>query len=428
MKTQNSKLNTESSGKTQNTGPLKGLRILDMSRILAGPTCTQMLGDLGADVIKIERPGAGDDTRKWGPPYVKDSDGNDTSESAYYLCANRNKRSLTVDITKAEGQELIRKLAGKCDVLIENYKVGGLKKYGLDYSSMKDEFPDLIYCSISGFGQTGPKSHRLGYDFMIQAMGGIMSVTGEPDGSPMKVGVGIADVMCGMYAAISILAAIRHRDQSENSTAGGNGQHIDLALLDSQAAWLINSGSNYLTSGENQHRLGNSHPNIVPYQVFQTSDSFFVLTIGNEIQFRKFCEFAGAPDLPDDSRFNTNTDRVKNRKVLTPMINELTLRNSTQHWLEGLEKLQVPCGPVNTVKDVFDDPQIQHREMEISMSHPFSGKGDVSLIGSPMKMSETPVSYRYPPPTLGQHTDEILTELLGMDEVERRELAMKKVI
>jgi len=413
---------------TTNTGPLKGLRILDMSRILAGPTCTQILGDLGADVIKIERPGAGDDTRKWGPPYVKDSDGNDTSESAYYLCANRNKRSLTVDITKQEGQQLIRKLAAKCDVLIENYKVGGLKKYGLDYSSMKDEFPDLIYCSISGFGQTGPKSHRLGYDFMIQAMGGIMSVTGEPDGSPMKVGVGIADVMCGMYAAVSILAAIRHRDQSGNSAAGGNGQHIDLSLLDSQAAWLINSGSNYLTSGENQHRLGNAHPNIVPYQVFQTSDSFFVLAVGNEIQFRKFCEFAGAPDLPEDPRFKTNTDRVKNRNILAPMLTELTQRNSTQFWLEGLEKLQVPCGPVNTIKEVFDDPQIQHREMEISLPHPLSGKGDVSLIGSPVKMSATPVSYRHAPPTLGQHTNEILAEMLGMDEEECRELAQKGVV
>ncbi len=413
---------------TTNTGPLKGLRILDMSRILAGPTCTQILGDLGADVIKIERPGVGDDTRKWGPPYVKDSDGNDTSESAYYLCANRNKRSLTVDITKQEGQQIIRKLAVKCDVLIENYKVGGLKKYGLDYSSIKEEFPDLIYCSISGFGQTGPKSHRLGYDFMIQAMGGIMSVTGEPDGSPMKVGVGIADVMCGMYAAVSILAAVRHRNQSGNSAAGGNGQHIDLSLLDSQAAWLINSGLNYLTSGDNQQRLGNAHPNLVPYQVFQTSDSFFVLTVGNEIQFRKFCEFAGAPELPEYPRFKTNTDRVKNRKILAPVLNELTQQNSTQFWLEGLEKLQVPCGPVNTIKDVFDDPQIQHREMEISMPHPLSGKGDVSLIGSPVKMSATPVSYRHAPPTLGQHTNEILAEMLGMDEEEYKELAQKGVV
>ena len=393
-----------------------------MSRILAGPTCTQMLGDLGADVIKVERPGEGDDTRKWGPPYLKDLNGNDTNESAYYLSANRNKRSLTVDISLPEGQELIRKLAGKSDVLIENYKVGGLKKYGLDFSGLNEEFPDLIYCSISGFGQTGPKSHRPGYDFMIQAMGGIMSVTGEPNGSPMKVGVGIADVMCGMYAAVSILAAIRHREQ------GGKGQHIDLALLDSQVAWLINSGLNYLTSRQDQHRLGNAHPNVVPYQVFQTSDSFFVLAIGNNKQFKKFCEFADAPELANDTRFLTNKDRVQNRDVLAELINDLTKRFSTSHWLDGLEKLHVPCGPVNTIKDVFDDPQIQHREMEISMPHPLSGKGEVSLIGSPVKMSETPVSYRNAPPTLGQHTDEILEEILGMDENERRVLAMKKVV
>ena len=405
-----------------NPGPLKGLRILDMSRILAGPTCTQMFGDLGADIIKIERPGVGDDTRKWGPPYVKDSDGNDTSESAYYLCANRNKRSLTVDITKAEGQELIWKLVGKCDVLIENYKVGGLKKYGLDYAAIKAEFTDLVYCSISGFGQSGPKSHRAAYDFMIQAMGGIMSVTGEADGSPMKVGVGIADVMCGMYAAVSILAAIRHRDQ------GGHGQYIDLALFDSQAAWLINSGSNYLTSREDQHRLGNAHPNLVPYQVLQTSDSFFVLAVGNDAQFCKFCEFAEVPELTDDSRFKTNTDRVQNRNILVALITDLTQQHTTQYWLDGLEKSHVPCGPVNTIKDVFDDPQIQHREMEISMPHPLSGKGDVSLIGSPIKMSATPVSYRHAPPTLGQHTNEILAEMLGMDEEEYKELAQKGVV
>ena len=413
---------------TKNTGPLNGLRILDMSRILAGPTCTQVLGDLGADVIKIERPGVGDDTRKWGPPYVKDSDENDTSESAYYLSSNRNKRSLTIDITKIAGQQIIRELVGKCDVLIENYKVGGLKKYGLDYTALKADFPDLIYCSITAFGQTGPKSHRLGYDFVIQAMGGIMSVTGEPDGAPMKVGVGIADVMCGMYAAVSILAAVRHRDQSEKSSSGGNGQHIDLSLLDSQAAWLINSGSNYLTSGENQYRLGNAHPNLVPYQVFQTSDSFFVLAVGNEIQFQKFCEFAGAPELSEDSRFKSNASRVKNRKILAQMINELTQCNSTQFWLEGLEKLQVPCGPVNTIEEVFNDPQIKHREMEISLPHPLSGKGNVSLIGSPVKMSATPVSYRNAPPTLGQHTNEILAEILGMDEEECRDLAKKGVI
>ena len=408
--------------KKTNTGPLQGLRILDMSRILAGPTCTQMLGDLGADVIKVERPGEGDDTRKWGPPYLKDLNGSDTTESAYYLSANRNKRSLTVDISFPEGQELIRKLAGKSDVLIENYKVGALKKYGLDFAGLIKEFPGLIYCSISGFGQTGPKSHRPGYDFMIQAMGGIMSVTGEPDGSPMKVGVGIADVMCGMYAAVSILAAIRHREQ------GGKGQHIDLALLDSQAAWLINSGLNYLTSRQDQHRLGNAHPNVVPYQVFQTSDSFFVLAVGNNTQFKKFCEFADAPELADDTRFRTNKDRVHNRDVLAELINDLTKKFSTSYWLEELEKLQVPCGPVNTIREVFDDPQIQHRGMEISMPHHLAGNGKVSLIGSPVKMSDTPVSYRNAPPTLGQHTNVILEELLGISEKERAVLAEKGVI
>ena len=404
------------------TGPLQGLRILDLSRILAGPTCTQMLGDLGADVIKVERPREGDDTRKWGPPYLKDLNGIDTTESAYYLSANRSKRSLTVDISFPEGQKLIRKLAGKSDVLIENYKVGGLKKYGLDYSGLNKEFPGLIYCSISGFGQTGPKSHRPGYDFIIQAMGGIMSVTGEPDGSPMKVGVGIADVMCGMYAAVGILAAIRHREQ------GGKGQHIDLSLLDSQAAWLINSGLNYLTSRQDQHRLGNAHPNVVPYQVFQTSDSFFVLAVGNNTQFKKFCEFADAPELADDTRFRTNKDRVHNRNVLAELINDLTKKFSTSYWLEELEKLQVPCGPVNTIREVFDDPQIQHRGMEISMPHYLSGNGKVCLIGSPVKMSETPVSYRNAPPTLGQHTDVILEELLGISEKERAVLAEKGVI
>ncbi len=404
------------------TGPLQGLRILDLSRILAGPTCTQMLGDLGADVIKVERPREGDDTRKWGPPYLKDLNGIDTTESAYYLSANRSKRSLTVDISFPEGQKLIRKLAGKSDVLIENYKVGGLKKYGLDFSSLNKELPNLIYCSISGFGQTGPKSHRPGYDFMIQAMGGIMSVTGEPDGSPMKVGVGIADVMCGMYAAVGILAAIRHREQ------GGKGQHIDLALLDSQAAWLINSGLNYLTSRQDQHRLGNAHPNVVPYQVFQTSDSFFVLAVGNNTQFKKFCEFADAPELADDTRFRTNKDRVQNRNVLAELINDLTKKFSTSYWLEELEKLQVPCGPVNTIREVFEDPQIQHRGMEISMPHHLSGNGKVSLIGSPLKMSETPVRYSNAPPTLGQHTDEILEELLGISEKERAVLAEKGVI
>jgi len=406
----------------KNNGPLEGLRILDMSRILAGPSCTQILGDLGADVIKIEKPGFGDDTRKWGPPFLQDENGNDTSESAYYLSANRNKRSISIDISIKEGQDLIKKLAKKCDVLVENYKVGGLKKYGLDYKAIKDDFPDLVYCSISGFGQTGPKSKLPGYDFMIQAMGGIMSVTGDSDGPPMKVGVGIADVMCGMYAAVSILSAIHYRDN------GGKGQYIDLSLLDTQAAWLINSGLNYLTSGQDQVRLGNAHPNIVPYQLFKTSDGYFVLAVGNNEQFKKFCTLAGLNKLTEDSRFKNNSDRVQNREILVSLINDSTKKNRTKFWLDGLKKLKVPCGPVNTVKEVFADPQIKHREMKIFMQHKLSGKKDISLIGNPIKMSSTPVTYRHAPPSLGQHTDEILENLLGLDEEARKDLVAKGVV
>ncbi|MHA1600219.1 MAG: CaiB/BaiF CoA transferase family protein, partial [Alphaproteobacteria bacterium] len=286
------------------SGPLNGLRVLDLTRILAGPTCSQLLGDLGADVIKIERPGEGDDTRKWGPPYLKDETGADTTESAYYLCANRNKRSLTVDIAKPEGQELIKSLLAHCDILVENFKVGGLAKFGLGFADLKDQFPQLIYCSITGFGQTGPYAPRAGYDFLAQGMGGIMSITGQSDGEPVKVGVGIADVMCGMYAVSAILAAVHHRTQ------GGTGQHIDLALLDTQVAWLINEGVNYLTSGKVPKRMGNEHPNIVPYKVMPCADGHFILAVGNDAQFRRFCEFAGAPELADDPAYVTNAQRV----------------------------------------------------------------------------------------------------------------------
>ena len=405
-----------------NTGPLKGLRVLDLSRILAGPTCTQILGDLGADVIKVERPKAGDDTRKWGPPYVKDKDGNDTSESAYYLCANRNKRSVTLNIAKIEGQELIYKLAAESDIFIENYKVGTLKRFGLDYETISRKFPKIIYCSISGFGQTGPKADLPGYDFMIQAMGGIMSVTGEADGSPMKVGVGIADVMCGMYATSSILAALHHRNNT------GEGQYIDMSLLDTQVSWLINSGSNYLTSREDQYRKGNSHPNIVPYQIFQAHDGEFVLAVGNDDQFSKFCQLANSEELAEDPRFSTNEARVKNREELIPIIQQITRRFSIEDWFDGLSRLNIPCGPVNTIKQVFEDTQVQHRGMEISLDHPLSGTEKVSLLGSPIKMSKTPVSYRQAPPTLGQHTDEVLEEVLNMDAKEREELTKKGII
>ncbi len=407
---------------TKPDGPLQGLRVLDLSRILAGPTCTQLLGDMGAEVIKIERPGAGDDTRKWGPPFVRDEDGNNTTESAYYLCANRNKQSVGIDITQAEGQALIRQLAATSDILVENFKVGGLQKYGLDYDSLKDEFPQLIYCSITGFGQSGPYAKRPGYDFMIQAMGGIMSVTGPSEGDPYKVGLGIADVMCGIYASSAILAALHHR------TATGSGQFIDLSLLDTQVSWLINNGLNYLTSRETPQRYGNAHPSIVPYDVFPSSDGFIALAIGNDAQFQRFCEVAGNPQLATNAAYTTNTARVANREELTTLIRDLTLQKTQAEWIMELEKALVPCGPVNTIEQVFDDPQIRHREMEISMTHPLSGSGEVSLIGNPIRFSDTPISYRNSPPTLGQDTDEILSQALSLELTQIQALREKGIV
>ncbi len=406
----------------ENTGPLKGLRVLDLTRILAGPVCTQLFGDLGADVIKIERAGAGDDTRKWGPPYVRDADGNNTTESAYYLSSNRNKRSVAVNIAAEEGAALVRRLVGQCDVLVENFKVGGLEKYGLSYGSLKNEFPGLVYCSITGFGQTGPYADQAGYDYLAQGAGGIMSITGEPEGQPMKVGVAIADIMCGMYASTAVLAAIRHRD------ATGQGQHIDLALLDTQIAWLANVGLNYLTTGKEPARLGNQHPNIVPYQVFGASDGYFILAVGNDSQFRKFCDYAGLSALPDDERFQTNALRVENRATLVALIEAATQAHPRAHWLEGLARIGVPVGPVNTIPEAFADPQVLHRNMRINMPHTQSGSACVSLIGNPVKMSETPVSYRLPPPTLGEHTDVVLEELLGLDAPARADLRSRGII
>ncbi len=403
-------------------GPLAGIKIVDLSRILAGPTCTQLLGDLGADIAKVERPGAGDDTRKWGPPYVKDESGRETRESAYYLSANRNKRSLTADLSKAGGQALIRELAAKADVLIENYKVGGLARFGLDYASLNAVNPRLVYCSISGFGQDGPYAALPGYDFLIQAMGGIMSLSGEPDGSPMKVGVGIADVMCGMYAGVAILAALRHRDEC------GRGQHIDLSLLDTQVAWLINGGLNYLTSGENPVRYGNGHPNIVPYQVFPTSDGFFVLAVGNDEQFRRFCEVGGQPELVVDPRFASNDARVRFREEVVGAVAAMTRTKTSAQWLSQLQAVKVPCGPVNDLAQVFSDPQVRHRKMRISMPHALAAGGSIDLIGNPIKMSETPVTYRRAPPTLGEHTREILAEWLGADEDRIAELRAQELI
>ncbi|HEX4572080.1 MAG TPA: CaiB/BaiF CoA-transferase family protein, partial [Dongiaceae bacterium] len=324
-------------------GPLDGIRVFDLARILAGPTCTQLLGDLGADVIKIERPGAGDDTRKWGPPYVRDKAGKDTGESAYYLSSNRNKRSLAIDIAKPAGQALAKRLIAKCDIMVENFKVGDMARYGLSYADLKEANPRLIYCSITGFGQTGPYAPRAGYDMLAQGLGGIMSVTGEPDRPPMKVGVGIADIMCGMYAASAILAALHHRDRT------GEGQYIDLSLLDTQVAWLANVGLNYLTSGEVPQRLGNEHPNIVPYNVMAAADGHVILAVGNDSQFAKFCDFAGAPDLAADPRFVTNEKRVANRRALYALL-EPVLKLKSQHgWVAGLARLGVPCSPVNTV-------------------------------------------------------------------------------
>jgi crotonobetainyl-CoA:carnitine CoA-transferase CaiB-like acyl-CoA transferase len=397
---------------SRRTGPLAGLRVFDLSRILAGPTCTQLLGDLGADVIKIERPGAGDDTRKWGPPYLRGKDGKDTGESAYYLASNRNKRSVTIDIAKPEGQALAKRLIAKCDIMIENFKAGDMARYGLGYADLQDALPALIYCSISGFGQTGPYAPRAGYDMLAQGIGGMMSVTGEPDRPPMKVGVGIADVMCGMYATSAILAALHYRDKT------GAGQYIDLSLLDTQVAWLVNVGLNYLTSGQVPQRVGNEHPNIVPYNVLPSSDGFIILAVGNDAQYRKFCEFGGASELATDPRVLTNELRVKNRRALYELLPEVTRRKTQGEWIDGLAKLGVPCSPVNTVDQVFADPQVRHRQMQISMAHPLSASGTVDLIGNPIKYSGTPVDYALPPPSCGQHTDEVLQELLAMPAAE----------
>ena len=406
----------------QTSLPLSGVRVFDLTRILAGPTCTQLLGDLGADIIKVEKPFVGDDTRTWGPPYVKDRRGNDTTESAYYLSANRNKRSVTIDLSQPAGIELAKKFIGKSDVLIENFKVGGLAKLGLGYEDIREQFPNLVYCSVTGFGQTGPYAPRAGYDFLAQGIGGIMSITGAPEGEPVKVGVGIADVMTGMYASTAILAALRHRD------ATGEGQHIDTCLLDTQISWLINEDTNYLISGKIPKRLGNEHPNIVPYKVFSTSDGYVILAVGNDRQFRDWCTAAGADDLKDDERFKTNPLRIKNREVLYQKMPSFMKRKTTKEWLSIMEEVKVPCSPVNNIEQVFDDPHVKHREMKIEMDHELSGSGKVPLIGNPLKLSATPPQYRRPPPTLGQHTEEVLSEILELNSQEIKELRDKGAI
>ncbi|APR05819.1 CaiB/BaiF CoA transferase family protein [Thauera chlorobenzoica] len=392
-------------------GALSHLRILDLSRILAGPWAGQMLADLGADVIKVERPGVGDDTRGWGPPWLKDEQGAETSVAAYYLCANRNKRSITIDITRPEGQALVRKLAAESDVVLENFKAGGLKQYGLDYDSLKAVNPRLVYCSITGFGQDGPYAPRAGYDFLIQGLGGLMSLTGRPDGEegggPMKVGVALTDILTGLYATNAVLAALAWRDKS------GEGQYIDLALLDVQIACLANQAMNYLATGQNPKRLGNAHPNIVPYQDFPTADGYMILAIGNDGQFARFCEAAGQPALAADPRFATNRARVENRAALIPLLKKLTVERNTADWIAMLEALAVPCGPINTLADVFADPQVLARGMKVTMPHPAAGS--VPQVANPMKLSATPVDYRLPPPMLGEHTEAILAGTLGLD-------------
>ena len=406
----------------ENNGPLSGITVIDLTRILAGPFCTQLLGDLGADIIKIERPGEGDDTRRFGPPYLHDDDGTDTGESAYFMSCNRNKRSVSIDISSSEGQALLLRLIQRADVLVENFKVGNLARYGLGYDDLKKELPSLVYCSITGFGQTGPYAERPGYDPLIQAMGGVMSVTGDPDGEPQKVGVPIADLMAGMYASVAVTSALRSRELT------GKGQYVDISMLDTHVAWLSIQAMNYLVSGENPRRLGNGHPNIVPYQTFETADGHVILTIGNDQQFQRFCEFAGVPDLSQDTRFTTNADRVINREALIELMVPLLAAKPSDHWLEGLETLKIGCGPINNIDAVFADPQVNDREMVIQMPHPALDGKTVPLVASPLRLSETAVSYRHAPPLLGQHTDEVLDEILGADEAERRHLREAGVI
>ncbi|MFC4277266.1 CaiB/BaiF CoA transferase family protein [Achromobacter aloeverae] len=399
--------------------PLTGIRVLDLTRVLAGPWCTQNLADLGAEVVKIERPGAGDDTRGWGPPYLKDQDGKDTSEAAYYLSANRNKMSVALDIASPRGAELVRDLARQSDILVENFKVGGLRKYGLDYETLSKENPGLIYCSITGFGQTGPYASRPGYDFMIQGMGGLMSITGErddlPGGGPQKAGVAVADLMTGMYSTVGILAALHERGRS------GLGQHIDMALLDCQVAMMANQNLNYMTSGKAPRRAGNAHQNLVPYQVFAVSDGHMIVAVGNDSQFRAYCGVIGLPELADDPRFNTNPKRVVNREILVPLLVERMAQGERDHWLAELERAGVPAGPINTLDQVYEDPQVVFRQMKRELPHPVAGTTPIA--GSPLRLSGSPVEYRRPPPMLGEHTAQVLRERLGLSDAEIEALA-----
>ncbi len=411
-------------GDDSTMGALSHIRVLDLTRVLAGPWCAQTLADFGADVIKVERPGAGDDTRHWGPPYLKDADGADTAEAAYYLAANRNKRSVTIDIATPEGQQIVRELAAQSDVVLENYKVGQLKKYGLDYEALRAVKPDLVYCSVTGFGQTGPYAHRAGYDFIVQGIGGFMSITGErdgePGGGPQKAGVAIADLATGLYSTIAVLAALAHRDRT------GEGQYIDMALLDVQVALLANMNTNFLASGKPPVRWGNAHPNIVPYQTFQTRDGWIIVAVGNDGQFRKFVEAGGRPELADDERFATNPSRVRHRDTLVPILAEMVKARGKADWIGALEAAGVPCGPINDLDEVFDNEQVIARGMQVSLPHPCGA--DVKLVRNPIRMSATPPDARTAPPLLGAQTEDVLRDMLGYDDVRIAALKAKQAI
>ncbi|MFM2108707.1 MAG: hypothetical protein RLZZ513_1775 [Pseudomonadota bacterium] len=405
-------------------GALSHLRVVDLSRVLAGPWASQILADMGADVIKIERPGSGDDTRGWGPPFLKDEAGNDTTEAAYYLGANRGKKSLTLNIAAPEAQEIIRHLVKDADVFIENYKVGDMARYGLSYQDLKQINPRIVYCSITGFGQTGPMAEIAGYDFIVQGLGGLMSITGErddlPGGGPQKVGVAVADIMTGLYSTIAILAAIEHRHSS------GEGQYIDMALLDVQVATIANMNMNYLCSGKVPGRQGNAHANIVPYQVFNAADGELILAVGNDTQFAKLCAVLGCPEIAGDERYAKNANRVRHRDALLPLLQQRLVTRSVAQWVEVLQPEGVPCGPVNSIAQTFANPQVIHRQMRVDLPHPLAGS--VPSVANPIKFSGTPIQYGDAPPTLGQHSDQVLKEYVGLSDAEIEALKAKRII
>jgi len=406
---------------TKKKESLQGINVFDLTRVLAGPTATQILGDLGANIIKVERPITGDDSRNLGPPYL-DSNATDPKESAYYLSVNRNKHSVTIDLTKKKGQVLAKKIIKKCDVLVENFRAGNLKQYGLDYESIKKINPKIIYCSITGFGQNGPYASRGGYDYLVQAMGGIMSITGEKKGLPTKIGVGVSDIITGLYATISILSALRFRDQTSL------GQHLDISLLDSQVSWLSYVAQSYLISGKIPDRIGNDHPSIVPYQTVKAKDGLMVLAIANDRQFKNFCQFSGLYDLCENSKFKSNSSRVKNRKELNKIIGKTILKKTITEWVQGLTKINVPCGPINNIKQVFDDPQVKSRKMKINMKHKKSKTGKINIVGSPMNFSVSKIRYKKTPPTLGQDTKKFLNKFLKISIPEIQKLKDEGII